>query len=198
MKDPLPISLVAEHAFCPRAAWLAHVAGTFQANEFTVEGELLHARIHTAGTSQQRGKRQWRRVAVASHRLGVAGYADLVEDTGDHLVVVEYKRGQVRERRSDMIQVCLQALCLEEMTRRAVPYGEIFYAASRRRVAVPLDPPLRGEARNAVQALREDLAEPILPKAEQGPRCRGCALSASCLPGADDQLRAFNWKEWVR
>ncbi len=198
MKDPLPISLVAEHVFCPRGAWLAHVAGAFQANEFTVEGELLHTRVHAGGSSERGGKRQWRKVPLGSLRLGVAGYADLVEDAGQHLVVVEYKRGTVRERRSDMIQVCLQALCLEEMTGRDVPQGVIFYAASRRRIAVSLDPSLRAEARNAVHALREDLAQRTPPKAEQGPRCRGCALSVACLAGIDERLRHFDWREWIR
>ena len=198
MNDPLPISLVAEHAFCPRAAWLAHLAGAFQANEFTVEGELLHARVHGGGTSQQKGKRQWRHVAVGSARLGVTGYVDLVEDTGEHLVVVEHKRGRARERRSDLIQVCLQALCLEEMTRRPVAQGAIFYSGSARRVVVSIDPPLRREARNEVMALRATLAQRAPPPATQGPRCQGCAVSGACLAGADERLQAFNWRYWVK
>lgn len=198
MSELLPISLVAEWVYCRRGAWLAHAAGAFQANEFTVDGELLHARVHSGGTSRDRSRRQWRWVPVGSHRLGVVGYADLVEETEAGLVVVEYKRGQVRERTSDHVQVALQALCLSEMTRRPVPEGRIYYMGSRRRVVVPITPDLEAQARAAIQALREDLAEARPPSGRPGPRCHGCAQEGACLVAVDAPLRAFDWRGWVR
>lgn len=198
MSELLPISLVAEWVYCRRGAWLAHAAGVFQANEFTVDGELLHARVHSGGEGRERGRRQWRRVPVGSHRLGVVGYADVVEETESGLVVVEYKRGVVRERESDRVQVALQALCLEEMTRRPVPEGRIYYAGSRRRVVVPITAALEAQARTAIQALREDLAEARPPSGRPGPRCRGCAQEGACLVALEAPLRGFDWRSWVR
>lgn len=194
----LPISLVAEHVYCRRGAWLAYASGQFQANEFTVEGELLHARVHAGGRATSGGKRQWRRVPVGSSRLGVVGYADLVEEAGGALYVVEYKRGPVRERRSDMVQVCLEALCLAEMTGRPVPEGRIFYAASRRRVSVPTSGELAAEARAAVHNFRADLSDSRPPFAHPGPRCFGCSHRPACLVDGHAALRAFRWEEWIR
>lgn len=189
---------MAEYVYCRRGAWLGYAAGQFQANEFTVEGELLHARVHAGGRAASGGKRQWRRVPVASSRLGVAGYADLVEEVGGALYVVEYKRGSVGERRSDMVQVCLEAMCLAEMTGRPVPEARIFYAASRRRVGVPITPSLEGEARAAVHNFRADLSDPRPPFAHPGPRCFGCSHRSACLVDGQAALRAFRWEDWIR
>ncbi len=197
MSELLPISLVAEWVYCRRGAWLAHAAGAFQANEFTVDGELLHARVHSGGGGWERGRRQWRRVPVGSRRLGVVGYADLVEEGERGLVVVEYKRGPVREREGDRVQVALQALCLAEMTGRPVPEARIYYAGSRRRVVVPITADLEAKARAAVQGLREDLADPRPPSGRPGPRCAGCSHQGACLVAADGALRGFRWREWV-
>ncbi len=196
MADPIPISIVAEYVFCPRSAWLAFVTGAFQANEFTVEGEILHRKVHTLGQTHQGGRRQWRKVPLCSRQLGVVGYADLVEEIGGNWVVVEYKRGRALDRLSDKIQLCLQAMCVEEMTGKSVPEGQIYYATSRRRIVVPLTPPLRHQARYAVQATRELLALPSPPSEQSRPHCRGCAQSAACLAGTTHRLRAFRWEDW--
>lgn len=135
---------------------------------------------------------------MGSRRLGVVGYADLVEETESGLVVVEYKRGAERERESDRVQVALQALCLEEMTRRPVPEGRIYYAGSRRRLVVPLTRGLAAQARAAVRGLREDLAVGRPPAGRPGPRCRGCAHEGACLVALEAPLRAFDWRSWVR
>ncbi len=192
MRPDLPISLVAEYAFCPRAAWLSYVAGQFQPNEFTVEGALLHRRVHRPTTSHT-SPRRLRRLPVWSQRLGIHGYADLVEDHGTHLVPGEYKRGKAKVSESDRVHVALIAVCLEEMTRSPVPFGFLFYFGSRRRVQVPLTPELRRTAVRAVQETRNLIAQTAPPLAQPGPRCRGCALEPACLMS----MASFSWEEWL-
>lgn len=192
MRPDLPISLVAEYAFCPRAAWLSYVAGQFQPNEFTVEGALLHLRVHRPASSQRRPRR-FRRLPVWSQRLGIYGYADLVEEHGPHLVPVEYKRGKAFVSWSDRIHVALIALCLEEMTRSFVPFAFLFYFGSRRRIQVPLDKELRRSAVRAVQETQDLVAQGAPPQAHPGPRCRGCALELACL----SSMAPFSWEEWL-
>ncbi len=196
MSDPIPITIVAEYVFCPRSAWLAFLTGAFQANEFTVEGEILHQKVHTSGEESRRGQKRWKGVPLFSQRLGLVGYADVVEDVEGTWSVIEYKRGRVADRLSDKVQLCLQAMCLEEMTARSVPEGCIYYAASRRKVAVPLTPPLRQLARHSVQETRELLALRSPPPGQPGPRCRACARSSACLVEANSRLACFRWEDW--
>lgn len=192
MRPDLPISLVAEYAFCPRAAWLSYVAGQFQPNEFTVEGALLHQRVHRP-TRSLTPLRRFRRVLVWSQRYGIYGYADLVEEREGRLVPVEYKRGKAKVSWSDRLHVALLALCLEEMTGFFLTSGFLFYFGSRRRVEVPLTPELRRAAVRAVQETRDLVAQASPPAAQPGPRCRGCALQPACLATPTP----FSWQEWL-
>lgn len=192
MRPDLPISLVVEYAFCPRAAWLSYVAGQFQHNEFTMEGTLLHRRVHQKAGPEGKPQR-FRKVAVWSERYGIYGYADLVELRGSALIPVEYKRGKAKVSLSDRIHVALIALCLEEMTGTAVSQGFLFYFGSRRRVEVPMEPGLRGAAVRAIHETRDLVAQSFPPKASRAPRCYGCALSSACLT----QTAPFTWEEWI-
>ncbi len=192
MRPDLPISLVAEYAFCPRAAWLSFLAGQFQPNEFTVEGALLHRRVHRPAGSPGKTRR-FRKVPVWSQRYGIYGYADLVEEQGPHLVPVEYKRGKARVSWSDRIHVALIALCLKEMVGAPPPLGFLFYFGSRHRVEVPLTPELRRAAVRAVHETRDLLAQSTPPPARPGPHCRGCALQPACLAST----LPFSWQEWL-
>lgn len=192
MRPDLPVSLVAEYAFCPRAAWLAYVAGQFQPNEFTVEGALLHRRVHCPA-GPEGTLRRFRKVPVWSHRYGIYGYADLVELRGTAAIPVEYKRGKAKVSLSDRVHVALIALCLEEMLGICIPRGFLFYFGSRRRVEVPLSVELRRAAVRAVHETRSLVAQPEPPPAESSPRCRGCALASACLA----ELTPFSWEEWL-
>ena len=145
---------------------------------FTVEGEILHRRVHQRGKGKRPGKRQWRKVPVFSRRLGVVGYADMVEEIEGQFFPVEYKRGKARLHISDQVQLCLQAMCLEEMLRCPIETGFIYYASSRRRLEVDLTGPIRRLARKAVHEVRELLRQSAPPPAIFSPKCRGCAFSA--------------------
>lgn len=195
MSEPIPISLIAEHVFCPRSAWLSYVAGSFQHNEFTVEGELIHKRAHSPGKDRRAGHRQWRKVPLFSKRLGIIGYADIVEETNGICYPVEYKRGKLRERTSEQVQLCAQAICLEEMLRQKIETGYIYYHDSHRRLAVALTPELRRLTRRAIHEVRELIKSPLPPPATVSPRCSGCAQSEACLGEAVPALEKFNWEE---
>ncbi len=197
MQELIPISLVAEYVFCPRSAWLAYVAGVFEPNEFTVEGEILHRRVHQRGQGKRSGKKQWRKVPVFSCRLGIVGYADMVEEIDGQFFPVEYKKGKARLRVSDQVQLCLQAMCLEEMLRCPIETGFIYYASSRRRLEVDLTGPLRRLARKSVHGFRELIRQSAPPPAVLSPKCHGCAQCPACMPETPTVEGRFNWEEWL-
>lgn len=194
MQEFIPISIVSEYVFCARSAWLAHVAGVFEPNEFTVEGEILHRRVHSKGKGKRPGKRQWRRVPVFSRRLGIMGYADMVEEIEGQFFPVEYKRGKAKLHLSDQVQLCLQGMCLEEMLRCPIEAGFIYYASSRRRLKVDLTGPLRHLAKKSIHEVRELIRQDTPPPAAFSPKCRGCAQRQACMP--DVPQEKFNWEEW--
>ena len=194
MRPDLPLSLVAEYAFCARAAWLSYVAGQFQPNEFTVEGALLHRRVHRAAGPEGKPRR-WRKVAVWSERYGIYGYADLVEERPEGVIPVEYKRGKAVPSWSDCVHLALIALCLEEMLRVPIPSGYLYYFGSRRRVEVALVPSLKRAAIAAIHETRDLIAQPQPPPPQPAPKCRGCALSPACLAALPQR---FSWEEWVQ
>lgn len=196
MSELLPISLVAEYVYCPRSAWLSYNAGTFKANEFTVDGELIHRRVHSAGSEHREGRKQFRRVSLYSRRLGLIGYADLIEQEGDRYYPVEFKRGTVKDNVAHRVQLCAQTLCLEEMTHQDVPVGYLYYYESHQRLEVPLDPPLRHLTIKSIHELRDILGSDHPPAASPSPRCHGCAQADACLADIDTALAGFRWEEW--
>ena len=126
---------------------------------------------------------------LASSRFNIAGVADLVEfhpgDGGETPFPVEYKRGKAKLHRADEVQLCAQALCLEEMTGRLVPEGAIFYAETKRRVTVPFDAELRRRTEETIAALAGVLSSGITPPPTvHRERCRACSLVELCRPDA--------------
>ncbi|MCA1300748.1 CRISPR-associated protein Cas4 [Stappia indica] len=146
--DPIPISALQHAVYCLRQAALIHLERMWADNRFTAEGDRLHAAVDLPGGRKVRGVRRESALPLASARLGIAGVADLVEFLPqatdgragiETLCPVEVKRGKPKLHRADEVQLCAQGLCLEEMTGAAVPEGVLFYAATRRRVAVPAE-----------------------------------------------------------
>ncbi len=193
MAELVAIGLLSEYVFCPRSAWLAYAAGLFQPNEFTVEGEFIHRRVHALGHERKDTKKAWRKVLLFSQRLGLVGYADMVEFVDGKFYPVEYKRGKAKQKLSDQVQLCAQALCLEEMTRTAVETGFIYYARSRRRIPVHFDQGLRRLTISTVHRVRDLLGQPVPPPAILAPKCHGCAQYPACLP--DAQIEKIRWEE---
>ncbi len=193
MDDYLPISTLNQLLFCPRRFWYMHVLGEMEVNAAVLEGTLQHAHAHEAGRQDDAAGEPvaFRRVMVWSDRLALSGFCDVVEVAAGEPVPVEYKHGRQGRWANDEVQLCAQALCLEEMTGRPVARGEIFYWGSRRRVAVAFDAALRARTEAAVAQARALLAAGRLPPPiAQRAKCRACSLQPVCLPDEVERLRA--------
>jgi CRISPR-associated exonuclease Cas4 len=177
------ISAIEHYSYCPRQCGLIHVERVFDENVFTLRGRRAHDRAHAATTLTEHGARVERALPVWSDRLGLYGVADAVEFQPDGTVYpVEYKLGARRKSRHDALQLCAQALCLEEMLGVAVPLGAVYSHESRRRREVALDAALRQETEQMIEKIRAMLRSGALPPAVNDRRCPRCSLIDACLP----------------
>lgn len=180
--EPVLISALNQYLFCPRRCALMHIEGIWADNEHTVIGSLLHEHADEPGYETDKGVTLLRALPLVSMRYGLSGKADIVEVHDDTYIPVEYKKGKRRKFDNDDVQLCAQALCLEEMFACEVSVGYVFHAASKRRREVIFDWRLRGETMQTIEAVRQLLAEGLTPPAELKPRCDGCSLRGVCLP----------------
>jgi CRISPR-associated exonuclease Cas4 len=190
LDDPIPISALQHAVYCLRQAALIHIERVWAENRFTAEGRVLHDVAHEAG--ERKGRRGVRRVTalpLACRRLNIAGVADLVEfdpgEGGETAFPIEYKRGKPKLHRADEVQLCAQALCLEEMTGQPVPEGALFYGETKRRVVVPIDVELRRLTEETAMAFGALVAQGRTPPPVwRASRCRSCSLIELCRPQA--------------
>lgn len=187
--DPLPISALQHAVYCMRQAALIHIERIWAENRFTAEGRVLHDVAHEAGSRKSRGVRRVTALPLASRRLNLAGVADVIEfhvgSDGEIAFPIEYKRGKPKLHRADEVQLCAQALCLEEMAGRPVPEGALFYGETKRRVAVPFDAELRKLTVDTALAFGALVAEGRTPPPVwKAGRCRACSLIELCRPKA--------------
>ena len=187
--DYLPISMLNQLAYCPHRFWLMYVEGEMAVNVHVLEGVLRHRRVHAGQHESLAEGVRWRRVYLFSTRLRLSGYADLIEQVEGQLIPVEYKKGRRGDWGNDQVQLCAEALCLEELTGQKVPYGELFYFGSRRRQRVDFIPQLRQETESTVAQAFDILRRNQPPqRTGQRARCRGCSLEPICLPREVGQL----------
>lgn len=190
LDDPIPISALQHAIFCLRQAALIHVERLWEDNRFTAEGSVLHEAAHDPGKRTRGLIRRVTALPLTCRRLNLAGVADLVEfrlldDSRETPFPVEYKRGKPKQHRADEVQLCAQALCLEEMTGEPVPEGALFYAQTKRRLSVPFDTELRQLTEEVTLAFGAVLAQGITPPADyRANRCRACSLIEVCRPKA--------------
>lgn len=184
--DPLPLSALEHWSYCPRQCCLIHAEQAFEENIHTLRGQAVHARVDEPGVEAGfDGRRIARALPLWCDRLGLVGKADVVEFLADGTPYpVEYKHGKKREKLHDDLQLAGQALCLEEMTGRAVPYGAIYHASSRRRREVAISLALRQAVEAAVVEVRAVLSRLTLPPPVNDARCRNCSLADLCQPAA--------------
>ncbi len=189
LDDPIPISALQHAVYCLRQAALIHIERVWAENRFTAEGRVLHDVAHEPGSRKDRGVRRVSALPLACRRLNLAGVADMVEfrpgEDGEIAFPVEYKRGKPKLHRADEVQLCAQALCLEEMTGHTVPQGALFYGETRRRVVVPFDTALRKLTEHTALAFGALLAAGRTPPPVwRADRCRPCSLIELCRPKA--------------
>ena len=179
-----PISALLHMLYCPRRCALIHIERQWSENRFTAEGRILHERIDAGGSERRSGVTIERSVPLRSLRLGVSGIADVVEMREDNRPFpIEYKRGRPEAHRADEVQLCAQAICLEEMLDRPVPEGALFYGRSRRRKAVVFDAELRALTERVAADTRSLLAAGDTPPPEfEARKCNGCSLREVCRP----------------
>ena len=193
--NALPISALQHLVFCPRQWALIHLEQLWVENLHTAEGRQLHERADLPGESQRRGVRTVRGMALHSARLGLSGRADIVEFHPDPCPV-EYKRGKSKPNDCDTVQLCAQALCLEEMLQTSIASGAIFYGAPRRRQEVLFTPELRSRTEELAATMHLLYANKQTPTAHPGPYCKSCSLVDLCLPNATaDPAAAKLWIE---
>lgn len=187
--ERIPISALQHYVYCPRQCALIHLEQTYEENVFTLRGKRVHDRVDDAGTESIEGGRQERALPVWSTHHGLTGKADLVVFPDDgHPYPVEFKAGRRKERLADDVQLCAQALCLEEMLNVEIPGGEIFYARSRRRRNVPFDRALREHTISVIEDVRCVLSQWDLPPPVADQRCPNCSLQDACRPFVINRL----------
>src|SRR6059058_2850403 len=196
----LPISALNAVEYCPRKFYYQFVQGEMLVNEFVLEGTLAHQRVHQAGShTTAEGEIQTTRLYLYSEALHLSGFADLVEERSGVLIPVEYKLGNQGQWLNDHIQLCAQALCLEERQpgKPPIPYGYVYYIGSQRRVKVAFTQQLRARTKAAIaQAFKVAALETPPPPltGKMAARCPNCSLLPLCLPEEVRLLRSKKGK----
>jgi CRISPR-associated exonuclease Cas4 len=191
----IPISALQHLVFCPRQCALIHIEQVWTENVFTAEGRGLHEKVHETDAESRDGVRIVRGLRLRSLELGLVGQADVVEfhvDAGGAAVPglngryrpfpVEYKRGKPKVDVCDEVQLCAQAMCLEEMLGASIPRGALFYGRPRRRKEVELTETLRQQTRDTTGQLHELFHSRQTPTAAYSKKCESCSLLELCLP----------------
>lgn len=213
--DLLPISALQHLEFCERQWALIHLEQVWSENTLTAEGRVLHERCDGSEYETRNGVRTSRSLPIRSMRLGLTGKADVVEfhedassvmptETGctaplpgfasGHWLAypIEFKRGRPKHDSCDEVQLCAQALCLEEMLGVRVPDGALYYGQTRHRHEVVFTQQLRSHTEELAARLHELWEARVTPRAEYGPKCRNCSLVDLCLPQALGRRRRVN------
>jgi CRISPR-associated exonuclease Cas4 len=196
--DLLPVSALTDMVFCERRAALHQLEGIWEENVATVEGHHLHDKVHDGEEESRGDMRIARALRIRSIRLGLSGVTDVVEfhrveDASTSIVLpqatgrwilfpVEYKRGILRHEESFEVQLCAQALCLEEMLTCSIPSGALFYGITRRRKDVAFTPALRHMTEQAAERLHELIDRGETPPAVYEKKCERCSLLNVCMP----------------
>ncbi|WP_299316105.1 CRISPR-associated protein Cas4 [uncultured Halomonas sp.] len=183
----IPLSALQHMLFCPRQCALIHLEQQWAENRYTAEGRILHERADNLGHERRRGIHTAMALPLASEVLGLTGVADVVEfDESRHPHVVrpiEYKRGRPKAHRADEVQLCAQALCLEEMLDVSIEQGALYYGKTRRRKTVAFDEELRALTLRVITETRALFDSNHTPSATYEPkRCDHCSLIDACQP----------------
>jgi CRISPR-associated exonuclease Cas4 len=215
-KDYVLISALNHYEYCPTRCYWIYVAGEFKDNEYTVEGDIIHENVHKTMKTTRGDLVQLRRVHVYSKKYGLIGFADLIEEKAGEIYPVEYKRGRRGDWKNDKLQLCAQALCIEEMLGSStdeqslvvsplsfdekspttkderpttISKGFIYYASSGRRVEVIIDEELRKYTVEVIEKVRELMKNGLKPPAFYKSKCTGCSLYPVCLPKEEEKAR---------
>jgi len=187
-EDFLQLSSLQHFIFCKRQCALIHIEQAWSENVLTAEGRIMHEKAHEEHTENTAGIKIARGMPLHSFELGLSGKADIVEfyklKENDNWVPfpVEYKHGKPKLNDSDKIQLCAQALCLEEMMKVRVSNGALFYGRTRRRLSVTFDDILRQKTKDSAIKLHNFIKEGKTPPPIYSNKCKSCSFINGCLP----------------
>jgi CRISPR-associated exonuclease Cas4 len=197
--DLLSLSALQHLAFCERQCCLIHIEQAWAENRLTAEGRLLHERVHGQEAESRGDVLIVRGLKLRSLKLGLSGVADVVEfhraESGNGIKLpgkkglwrpfpVEYKRGKPKSGSCDEVQLCAQAICLEEMLNCQIENGALYYGAQHKRHEVAFDAALREETWRMAARLHDLMEKGITPPAVYEKRCEQCSLVDVCMPEA--------------
>jgi len=189
----VPIAAIEHYSYCPRQCALMYIEHIYTNNVYTMRGKLLHERVDSNEATTERGVEVYRALPLFSDRLGLVGRADVVEMHDGVPYPVEYKSGRRHGMHADM-QLCAQALCLEDMFDVAVSLGAVFYYASRRRHEIEIDSVLREQVIDMIPRVRALLVQDRTPPPVADARCKNCSIARLCLPNViaeERRVRGF-------
>lgn len=211
----IQLSALQHLIFCERQFALIHIEQIWSDNRLTAEGKVLHQSVDQQRSESRRDIRQATSIRIRSSKLGLIGMMDMLEfhrvatpegtehstitiklsRTTDHWIPfpVEYKRGKPKDHRADEVQLCAQAICLEEMLNIVIKCGALFYGQPRRRTDVIFDSTLRNLTSAAAERAHELIAQGTTPAANYTPKCRSCSLIDSCQPQIKPASSAKAW-----
>ncbi len=185
-EDFIQLSALQHLLFCERQCALIHVEQIWVENLFTAEGRIMHDRVDNSKDESRKNIRTEFSVPLRSLRLGLVGKADVVEFHRDGVnwnpFPVEYKRGKSKRNNCDRIQLCAQAICLEEMLDSEIYEGALFYGRPRRREEVVFDESLRLETEEAARRVHDLIRNGVTPGPENTKQCKSCSLVNVCMP----------------
>ena len=194
--DYLLLSGIQHYDFCPRQWALIHIENIWVENYLTASGRILHNKAHDGSLVEKRGNKiTFRSLRVSSSRLGISGECDVVEFNNSSKGIplkgyeglwlpfpVEYKRGKTKMSDCDRLQLCAQAVCLEEMLCCKIEKGALFYGEPRRREQVEFTDELRSKLESTTKEMHRLFLRQHTPKAKHGKQCNDCSLKDYCLP----------------
>jgi len=181
-EDPIMLSALEHYAYCPRQCALIHVEQVWDENLYTMRGRDLHEKVDEISSRELAGVRYERALPLWCRRLNLVGRGDLVEFHDNIPYPVEYKSGSRRKGNPETLQLCAQAICLEEMFGIPVPKGALYWHGSRERREVVFSDAMRTEVERVALAVRDMVEKRITPPPVNDKRCEGCSLKESCLP----------------
>ena len=203
----LQISEIQHFAYCPRQWAIAYMEQQWQENVRTVEGKALHEKAHDDTLKEKRGNIiTVRGMPIASRELGICGVCDVVEFTKDSkgislpvykgrysVVPVEYKRGKPKEGEEDVLQLTVQAMCLEEMLATNIPYGFLYYGEIRHRSKVEFTDEFRQHIRTMLRQMREYSQRQYTPIVKKRKGCANCSVRDLCVPRLNQQKSVMQY-----
>ncbi len=208
-EDYLMLSGIQHFAFCRRQWAIIHIEQQWEENGRTTAGELMHKKAHDEGSFEKRGSLLTvRGLRIASRELGLSGQCDVVEfrEDADGVLLfgydgtwapvpIEYKRGVPKENNADELQLCAQAICLEEMFQIRIPEGYLYYGENRRRSHVEFTDDLRQQVKKTAQEMHDLYQRGHTPGSKSSKKCKACSLENLCVPKLQKAMKVRDYME---